>query len=500
MQNFIPSKKKIIAFHFPEEKKKAAYELVVVPFYKDSGGQVCLAAKSVHNFPEVAEFLSLGDFKGDAKEIAILFPSDKKITKRLALVGLGEKERLNSEQLRDSFAAVIKYANQKKISSLAGYLPMINVPEESVIASMVEGMQFANYSFDIYKAKKASFVTDVELLGAKTKDRAILDKLEASFEGVNLAKDLVNSCADEITPEHLAELARQLAKNSSMKLKILGRKQLEKEKLGLILAVGRASEREPQLIILDYVGSKKKNSEKTVLIGKGVTYDTGGLNLKPTGSMETMRCDMGGAATVFGIMHALSKLKLPINVTAVIPTVENAIDAKSYKPGDVYTSYNGTSIEISNTDAEGRLILADAISYAVKNLSPTRIIDYATLTGAMVVALGEEVTGMMTNEDQLAEAFYKAGLATYERVWRLPIYEEYMEALKSDIADIKNAGDRSGGSITAALFLQKFSEKTPWIHFDIAGTAFISKERRYLYKGATGVGVRFTLAYLQNIV
>ncbi len=233
-------------------------------------------------------------------------------------------------------------------------------------------------------------------------------------------------------------------------------------------------------------------------MGKGITYDTGGLSLKPTSGMQDMKCDMSGAATALGTIFAAAKIGLKKNVTAIVPSTENCIGSKSYKPGDVYIGYSGKTVEIDNTDAEGRLILADALAYASKKLKPSRIIDFATLTGAIIVALGEETTGMMSNNDELAAQLAKAGEATYERVWRLPLFEEYKQQIKSDVADLKNSGGRDASSITAALFLQEFIGDFPWAHLDIAGTAHLSKARRYHPKNGTGVGIRLMIEFLEN--
>lgn len=268
--------------------------------------------------------------------------------------------------------------------------------------------------------------------------------------------------------------------------------------MGLLLAVNRGSDKDPVFIISEYRGAPK-SKDHTVLVGKGITFDTGGLNLKPTGGIETMRCDMAGAATVLGILKAVSDLKIKVNLTVVVPATENGIDAKSFKPGDVYQSLLGKTVEVGNTDAEGRLILADALTYAVRHLKPSRIIDFATLTGAMEIALGSEVTGFMSNDDALSDSLVRAGSETFERLWRLPLYEEYKEQLKSDVADIKSIGGRSAGSITAAMFLKEFVDEVPWAHLDIASTAFLSAEKRYHPKNGTGIGLRLMIEYFENL-
>lgn len=314
-----------------------------------------------------------------------------------------------------------------------------------------------------------------------------------------MVRDLVNGNADDITPQYLGAVARGLEKTCKhVKTTVLNKKQIEKEKMGLLLAVNRGSFREPAFIIVVYKGNPK-SKEKTVLVGKGITFDTGGLDLKPPAGMFTMKSDMAGAAVVLGSIQAASSLGLKVNITGVIASTENSIGSHSYKPGDVYSGFAGKTVEIMDTDAEGRLILADALAYAVDRLKPSRIIDLATLTGAVEVALGDEVSGLMCNNDALADLLVHAGSITGEKVWRLPLYEDYREALKSDIADIKSTGGRGGGCIKAALFLQEFVNKTPWAHLDIAGTAFVNDARRYHPKYATGIGVRLLISFLENL-
>lgn len=267
--------------------------------------------------------------------------------------------------------------------------------------------------------------------------------------------------------------------------------------MGLLLAVGQGSRWEPRFLILRWHGAPE-HSEKTVLIGKGVTFDTGGLNLKGTDFLKAMKGDMAGAAAVLGVMQAISDLNLAMNVEAVVPLCENSIGERSYKPEDVFRARSGISVEIANTDAEGRLILADAIDYAKEKLSPSRIIDVATLTGAADVALGHDISALFSNTDALALQLFEASIRAGEPLWRLPLHSVYLKLLESDIADCKNVGPRSGGAITAAMFLQKFVGDLPWAHFDIAGTAFLKDPRRYYPKGASGVPVRTLVEYLQS--
>lgn len=429
--------------------------------------------------------LAADDFKGEVEEVLFLYPEKSKT--RIALVGLGKEEKITAESLRRSYGALVKAVLKKELTTLEIEEPSVKgIKKEEVLEAIAEGILFANYRYDRYRNKAFQPLKKVALKGAKS-------EWETLFDAVNFARDLVNGNADDVTPEFLAKEAKKLGG-----AKILDKAALKKEKLGLILAVAKGSVHDPYLIELEYKGNPK-SKEKIVLIGKGVTFDTGGLNIK-TASMETMKADMGGAATVLGVFKAVKDLKLKVNLTVVVPTVENAVGSGSFKPGDVYRSYSGKTVEIGNTDAEGRLILADAISWAKKHLNPTRIIDFATLTGAMRVAIGDEGMGLFSNDEALAEKLIQAGEKTYERAFRFPLIQEYVKDLKSDIADISNiSGRREGGAITAALFLESFVEDTPWAHFDIAPSAFVPQERRYYPKFATGIGVRLIVEYLKGL-
>lgn len=332
--------------------------------------------------------------------------------------------------------------------------------------------------------------------------KPIFEKEEGIFQGVYLTRDLVNGNADNITPQTLADTAKHLAQTfASIDVKVLDKKAILKEKMGLLAAVAKGSAVDPRFIIVQYQG-KPKSKDHTVLIGKGVTFDSGGLDLKPGKAMLTMREDMAGAGVVLGIMSALARLQLPVNVTGVIPATENAIGSSAFKMGDVYVGMTGLSVEIGSTDAEGRLILADAISYSLKHLKPTRIIDFATLTGAMVVSLGEDVSGFFCNDDSLAQHLMQASVDSSEPLWRMPLVKKYDTALQSDIADMKNLGNNRAGSITAALFLQRFLEgqTIPWAHLDIAGTAYREKDKDAFPKYASGFGVRCLIYYMSEFL
>ncbi len=477
---------------FPSRKLADA---LVLPFWQ--GKKKAEPASIGGDFAELP--IALGDFSGKNEEVALIYGEKEK---RVLLVGLGPKKEVTVEALRRAYAAAAKVAQGKNCTSLNVVFPEKTMKPNEVARGVMEGILLANYTFESLKKKNkdsaAKLLTKLNLITGSKSALSVAKESVKLCEGVNLARDLVNGNADDVTPQHLGAVARGIARKfKKVTTTVFNKKRIQKEKMGLLLAVNQGSHKEPAFIIAHYKGDPK-SKEHTVVVGKGVTYDTGGLNLKPTGSIETMKCDMGGAACALGTLQAAAALDLKVNLTAVVPATENAIDSHAYKPGDVYTGYNGMSVEIGNTDAEGRLVLADALAYTVKKLSPTRIVDFATLTGAMVICLGGEAIGLMASDDKLADQLLAAGGDTFERTWRLPLYDEYKEQLKSDIADISNTGGRPAGSITAALFLQEFVGDTPWAHCDIAGTAYLDKPRRYHPKNATGIGVRLMISFLKS--
>lgn len=484
-------------------KSRKSADVLVLPFVQKEK-----IGTEAANFTELASLYSLPlttkDFTAKEGEVLFLY-CDQKHEKRIALLGLGEEHKLSLETLRRSYGALLKSCLSKKLKSATIVLPALDtLQDEAVLRGTLEGMLLTNYRFIKLKGKSdeesQALLENIAIISRikPSKALAYAKKCWTICDAVNLARDLVNSNADDITPGYLAKVAVDLAKTlPNSQAHILTKRELEKEKMGLLLAVSRGSEHDPVLITLSYHGDAESDKQ-TVIIGKGVTYDTGGLNIKPTGGMETMKCDMAGAATALGTFQAVASLGLKVNVSVVIPSTENAIGSKSYKPGDVYTSHSGKTVEIGNTDAEGRLILADALSYAIKKLKPTCIIDIATLTGAIDIALGPEATGLFCNMNALAEELYKAGEVTFERLWRMPLYPEYRDQLKSDIADLKNIGGRSAGSIKAGLFLEEFVGNTPWAHLDIASSAYLSESKRYHPKHATGIGVRLMVEFLER--
>lgn len=483
------------------DRKKG--ELVFVPFWQGKKhAEMAIEDASLRDIVKVP--VNAGDFTGKEGEVELLYPHGN-IEQRLVMVGLGKEEEITVDKLRRAYVAAGQLARKKKVTTPHLFLPKSHkLPSASLLRGVVEGLLMINYTFDELKGaenKKETLplLKSLSLIGVSKKEIDHARNLATIYEAVYFCRNLVNGNADDVTPQRLAEEAKKIAKqHRNIDVTVFDKKRIVKEKMGLLLAVNRGSSNDPAFIILRYRGNPRSN-EHTVVVGKGVTFDTGGLNLKPTGFMEDMKCDMSGAAVALSTVAAAANLGLKVNLTAVVPSTENSISGTSYKPGDVYVSYSGKTVEIGNTDAEGRLILADALAYTVKNLKPTRIIDFATLTGACIVALGEEAAGLMSNDEKLVKQLTAAGEATHERVWQLPLFKEYRDQLKSDFADINNSGGREGGAITAAIFLQEFVGDIPWAHLDIAGTAYLGKNKKYQSKNATGFGVRLMVEFLQSL-
>lgn len=478
-------------------------DALLIPLIQGKNGPELVMGKESSLPSEVELAIDSGDFKGKEGEILSLYVKSKS-EKRILLLGLGKREALSVESLRRAYGSAVKRCLSLKLTTINVSVPHLKgISEKEVVTGLTEGLLLPNYAFERYKMQKseeknpAVLLEQITLLGCAKEMLEVAETTLTICEGVYYARDLVNGNADEVTPQYLAKCAKGLGHQyPKLKVTVFDKKRIEKEKMGLLLAVNRGSNLDPAMIIIEYKGDPK-SKEHLVLIGKGITYDTGGLNIK-TANMETMKCDMGGAATCLGTIQTAARLKLKVNLTVVIPTTENSTSSHSYKPGDIYQSYLGMTVEVVNTDAEGRLILADAMAYAVKNLKPTYMIDFATLTGGIDVALGSEATGMMATDDKLANSLIKAGEETQERVWRMPLYEEYRDKLKSDFADIKNWNGRSATSCVAAIFLKEFTGGIPWAHLDIASTAFLSEAKKYIPKQGTGVGVRLMIRFLQD--
>ena len=474
-----------------DQRNKA--DVLLLPFWE--GDKNSIEAFSISSMKDVIEApLSCGDFLGKQEE-SLLFYTNDHVEKRVLLVGLGKKENADVESIRKAFASAVNQCKKKKITSLNLVFPISGkLPKKQIFEGMIEGLYLSNYAFDRYKTKKETLIEKTTIIGVEKNEEAFIKKAKVIAEGVHFARDLVNNNADDETPDNLATIAKAFSKISPMvSVTVFDKKRIEKEKMKLLLAVAKGASIDPRFIIITYKGNPS-SKDHTVLVGKGITYDTGGLSLKPSTGMDTMKSDMAGAAAVLGVAKVAAELKLKVNLTCVVPATENAIGPSSYKPGDVFGSYSGKTVEVVNTDAEGRLILADALAYAVKELNPTRIVDVATLTGAITIALGEEIGGLFCNDEKLSKELLKSAENTGEHLCRLPLYPGYKELLKSSVADIRNVGGRPAGSIIAGLFLEEFVGSVPWAHIDIDG--WLSKAKGYSCVYATGYGVRLLIDFL----
>lgn len=430
------------------------------------------------------------------------------LARRVTFYGLGEERNLSHGRMRAALRRVTNQAtrNREYQIGLATAVQVHGLDEAESRQFVLQEAALADYTFDHFRSKKNEFdkIDGLHILPlAGESQEALEERLRHARmlrTSVVLARDLVNRPANDLNPEALAAAARDMAAEFSGPLRatILGLKEIQKEKMGGILGVSQGSVAEPRLIVLEHRPKKPKRS--VVLIGKGITFDSGGLSLKPAKGMEAMKSDMGGAAVVLGVMRAVAELDLPLKVIGLIPSAENMPSGSALRPGDIITTASGKTVEIDNTDAEGRLLLADALHYA-ERFNPDVVIDFATLTGHCVVALGHEAAGLMSNDDELSATLVALGERLGERVWRLPLYDEYLGYLKSDWADMKNAGKREGGVVTAGMFLQQFvPEKAAWAHLDIAGVAYADRERNGLPVGGSGFGVVLATAYLQGLL
>jgi len=446
---------------------------------------------------------SLKDMEGKLGEINIIPVPGKNPAKRILLAGLGKKENLTNDTIRLVSGKIAQKARELKLKEFSVVTPPSFVTDQvSSVSQIIEGSKIALYKFDKFKTKKVNSSPDLTIIVSKSnKISHAIKTAEIIADGVIFTKSIANLPPNECTPTTLANFAKIISKKNKMKCSIISESELKKKGFGGISAVGQGSKNESKLIILEY-NHGPKNEKPIVIVGKAVTFDTGGISLKPGDKMDEMKFDKCGGCTVIGIMKAVSELKLRINVVGIVPSVENMPSGESFRPGDIIKLYNGKTAEILNTDAEGRLILADALSYGEKHYSPKVIINFATLTGACIVALGNNVAGIVSNNEKLTKKINESSKRTTEEVWELPLTQDFMDMIKSDVADMKNVGiGRAAGTITAAAFLRNAIEDTPWTHIDIAGVAWTqaaTKEKSYNPKGATGFGVRLILDYLQN--
>jgi leucyl aminopeptidase len=443
-----------------------------------------------------------GDMEGKAGSTLLLHSVPGVGCDRVLLVGLGRESEFRDKRYRDAIAAAMRALNATGATEATLHLTELAVPRRDSrwrIAHAAAVAREVIYRFDRMKSKPEGAPPVLRRLVLGVGDRGELRRAATGLEqglamahGVSLARDLGNLPANVCTPAYLAEQARELAKRYRMKLTVLEREDMEKLGMGALLSVARGSVQPPKLIVLEYRAGPK-SQKPVVLVGKGVTFDTGGISLKPAAEMDEMKFDMCGAASVLGTIKAVAEMKAPINVVGIVPATENMPGGRATKPGDIFTTMSGQTIEVLNTDAEGRLILCDALTYA-ERFEPAAVIDIATLTGACVIALGHVASGLFANDDALARELLAAGNLAYDRAWHMPLWDDYQEQLKSNFADFANIGGRPAGSVTAACFLARFTGKFKWAHLDIAGTAWKSGKE----KGATGRPVPLLTEFLVN--
>ena len=489
-----------------ELRNSRAQAAAVVGHFEDSKALVG-AAKTLDTNCDglIGEVLKDGIFEGKLFETAVV--NTKKLIKpgRIVIVGLGKKDEFDLEKLRGAFSKAARTVRELHITEFSASLDFgkIKLSLDTVAEAAVEGVLLGLYQFTRFKTVDRDKIRMIDEFTIMETDNTSIKVIQAAAQtaesisnAVYYSRDLVATPSNEMTPTILANRARQIARKRDIKVTVMGEPFMKRLGMKALLGVARGSNEPPKLIAMEYNGGKKRE-KPVVLVGKGITFDSGGISIKPADRMEEMKSDMAGGSAVIGIMMAIADLRLPVNVVGIIPATENLPGGRAYKPGDVLQSMSGKTIEVISTDAEGRLILADAFAYA-ERYNPKVMIDMATLTGACIIALGDLIVGMMGTDEELKRRIREASEATGEKVWELPLPEEYNELIKSDVADFKNTGGRPGGAITAALFLQKFVGDYPWVHLDIAGPALLAKERPYIPKGASGVGVRLIVEFLRR--
>ncbi len=454
----------------------------------------------------ITALLSDGDFKGELFQTSLLYTRGMCRAKRILLVGLGRKRQFTIDRWRGAAARGAQTLRDLGVRNFATPLvetSLAHIPPDMWAQTLVEGVLLGLYRFDELKTENRRSSRGIERISVLEEDDSREPSVrkgahvgEVIAQGVCLARDLVSRPGNLNTPFMMARIAEAIAGECELSLQILEEEDAKKEGMGSFLAVTQGSDQPAKFIILQYHGGG--SSSKTIaLVGKGITFDSGGISIKPSDKMDMMKNDMGGAAAVLAIMQVVAKLGLPLRLVGILPCTENLPSGKALKPGDVVTSLSGQTIEIISTDAEGRLVLADGLTYALR-FKPDAIVDLATLTGACVVALGDRVTGLMGNNERIKRRMKKSSELTGEKIWELPLWEEYREQIKSDCADMKNVGGRAGGAISAAALLSRFVRKTPWIHLDIAGPVWTEKALPYTPKGATGAGVRLMVQFLRD--
>ncbi|HEX8410777.1 MAG TPA: leucyl aminopeptidase [Thermoanaerobaculia bacterium] len=459
-----------------------------------------LLAEGKHDVPLPAVQKAIKDakFEGRAEEsITILAGEPRKLT----LIGLGKHAALNLRGARAAITTAGRIAKKHRDANIAVLFPytLPDMSEDGTTLALADALAQSDYKYDPYitvRKEQKRIPIRATLVAASGDAKKLTQTAKAMSEAVETVRNLGNMPANILTATELAAHAEEVCKRVGVKCTVYGKREIVRMKMGGLIAVNRGSVEEPRFVVMEYTPRKAK--QHVALVGKGITFDSGGISIKPSEKMEEMKFDMCGAAAVIGIIEAAAKLELPVKITAVFAATDNLPSGSAYKPGEIITMMSGKTVEVVNTDAEGRMVLADALHY-VSQLKPDHVIDYATLTGACVVALGSEAAGLFSNNDELARKLIESGERVGERLWRLPAWDEYKDLIRSEWADMKNTGGRWGGAITAAVFLKEFVDCPSWAHLDIAGTAYADSETPREARGATGAGVRVTIDFLRSL-
>lgn len=477
-----------------EPLEQIAADALAITVFEDAAFEDAKAAiESAAIKSWLADLKTSGEFAGKAGESAVLYNPPGFAAKRLIVIGVGPKAKFDHAGLRRVAGATVRTWKQKGLQSLAWSLKGASAKSVANAAEVsVEGAILGNHENDVHKTKKdsKSIETFIIAADAATKLEASVERGRILAEAQNFTRELANEPANRLTPLLLADRARAMSQEFGLECEVLDEDRMRQLGMGSLLGVAMGSSAPPALIVVRYTpASAPKSADHLAIVGKGVTFDSGGISIKPADGMEKMKYDMSGGAAALGAMRAIAQLKPAIPVTAFIPAVENMINGHAQRPGDIVKSLDGKTVEVLNTDAEGRLILIDAITYA-KRLGCTHLVDAATLTGAIVVALGNVHIGAFSNNDAMMERVMAASKYEGEKMWQMPMDDEYRDLLKSPFADLANIGGRAGGSISAAWFIKEFADPTPWVHLDIAGTAWLDEAKPHMAKGPSGVCVR----------
>jgi len=459
-----------------------------------------ILAEGKHDVPldVVKKAIRESKFEGRAEETITVLNSEPR---KLTLIGLGKADAITHRAMRGAVTTAGRTAKKHRDANIAVLFPytLPRMDADATALAVADALAQSDYKYDPYitvKKEQKRIAISGTVIAPNAGAKHLGNEAKVISEAVQTVRDLANAPANVLTPTELANRAEEVCKRVGVKCTVYGKREIAKMKMGGLIAVNRGSVEEPRFVIMEYAPRKAK--KHVALVGKGITFDSGGISIKPAEKMEEMKFDMCGAAAVVGIMEAAAKLALPVKITGIFAATENLPSGSAYKPGEIITMMNGKTVEIVNTDAEGRMILGDALHYA-SQLKPDHLIDYATLTGACVVALASEAAGLFANNDELAQKLIESGERVGERLWRLPAWDEYKDLIRSEWADMKNTGGRWGGAITAAVFLKEFVDCPSWAHLDIAGTAYAECETPREARGATGAGVRVTVDFLRSL-